>query len=116
MLPPKIGDGVVGSNSGGVKPTGASFFAGTSVLPSVLPSAAETFTVLWVENFRDLGVVKVEESDCFHGTETWLLDFGAERVGVKSVAWVAMAMKKDWSFGGREVCFGVWVVVKKEDE
>lgn len=104
MLPPKIGDGVLGSNCGGVKPTGASaFFTGAS---SVLPSAAETFidvVLVVVMNLRGLGVVKVEVRDCFHGTVT-----RSERaVGVKRVAWVAMAMK---TIKGLERLVMNWVV------
>lgn len=76
MLPPKIGDGVVGSSSGGVKPTGAS---ASFVGATVFSSAAEILMGLdaTVERVSDLGAMKVEVTDCFHG---------AEAVGVKRVA------------------------------
>lgn len=86
MLPPKIGDGVLGSNSGGVKPTGASSLGGASA-----PSAAALMDIL--ENLRVFKPVKAKEEDCFHGKATRSPDFGA---GVKREAWVAMAMV-EWS-------------------
>lgn len=91
MLPPKIGEGVVGSSSGGVKPTGASSFVSASVFSS---TEAATLTVRCAtENLSGLGVVKGMVGDCFHGTVTRSPDFEAERGGVKREAWVAMAMK-----------------------
>lgn len=92
MLPAKIGEGVFGSNSGGVKPTGASSFAGVSVA-AAFPSAAEALIVLEAVfgNLSGFGVTKEEEIDCFHGTTTRSLVLEAERVGVKRVvAWHAM--------------------------
>lgn len=86
MLPPKIGDGVFGSNSGGVKPTGASSFVGASVLPSAAAALMAVRSGMAVD-LSGLGAVKEMREDCFHG------DFGLERVvGVKREAWVAMAM------------------------
>lgn len=68
MLPPKIGDGVLGSNCGGVNPTGASFFVGASVLALIVVRfGAEKLSVL--------GVVK-DKAD----------DFEAEKGGVKREA------------------------------
>lgn len=91
MLPPKIGDGVFGSSSGGVNPTGASSFAGGA---SVLASSATTRNVLkdvvylWGFGMKDKVV------DCFHGTARRSEGFGpAEMGGVKRKAGVAMAMK-----------------------
>ena len=76
MLPPKIGDGVFGSNSGGVKPTGAS---------TVFSSVAATLTVRDAEKLRDL-VLKGNDGDGFHGTRAWEVDLAVERDGVKRVA------------------------------
>lgn len=74
MLPLKIGDGVVGSSCGGVKPAGASFVGAT-----VFSSAEILMGLIGavVERVSDLGAMKVEVTDCFHG---------AEAVGVKRVA------------------------------
>lgn len=66
MLPPKIGDGVFGSNSGGVKPTGA------SVLPSAAAVALMAVRSGVAVALSGLGVVKEMREDCFHG------DFGLE--------------------------------------
>lgn len=85
MLPPKIGEGVFGSSSGGVKPTGASF-----VTASAVSSAAAALIVL--ENLRGLGEEKEKVGDCFHGTETRSVGLRAEKEGLKREAWVAMAM------------------------
>ena len=68
MLPPKIGDGVLGSNCGGVNPTGASFFVGASVLALIVVRFG-------AENLSVLGVVK-DKAD----------DFEAEKGGVKREA------------------------------
>lgn len=92
MLPPKIGEGVFGSNSGGVNPTGASSFV------VALSSAAAALIVL--VNLRGLGLVKDTVDGCFHGTVTRSLGLGPgpERgVVVKMEAWVAMAMGISWS-------------------
>lgn len=91
MLPPKIGEGVFGSNSGGVKPTGASF-VGVSVC---LSAAAALMVLDAAENLSDLGVVKGERDvkDCFQGAATRSPEFEVDKVGVKREAWVAMAMK-----------------------
>lgn len=95
MLPPKIGEGVFGSNSGGVNPTGAGAGAGAfSVLTgvSVLSSAdaAVLIVVLGeaVVNLIGLSVMKDKVDGCFHG-------LGVERGGVKREAWVAMAMEME---------------------
>ena len=89
MLPPKIGDGVFGSSSGGVNPTGASSFAGGGC---VLASSAATRNVLEVVSLWGLGV-KDKVVDCFHGTVMRSVGFEAEMGGVKREAWVAMAME-----------------------
>ena len=90
MLPPKIGEGVFGSNSGGVNPTGASsFFSGAFTFSS---AAALTVVLGKVVNLRGLGVVKDKVVDCFHGTGTRSLGLGPDRGGVKREAWVAMAI------------------------
>lgn len=87
MLPPKIGEGVFGSSSGGVNPTGAaSTFAGASVVSS----AAAALIVL--ENLRGFGLEKERLEFCFHGTEARSLALRPERGGVKREAWVAIAM------------------------
>lgn len=77
MLPLKIGDGVFGSNSGGVKPTGAASFVAT---PSAAASARMERRDGATVDLSGLTVVKEESDDCFHG------DFGLERVGVKREA------------------------------
>lgn len=80
MLPAKIGDGVLGSSSGGVKPTGASL-VGTS------SAAAALMVVKRAVDLGGLTVVKeVIGEDCFHGED------GLEIDGVKREAWVAMAI------------------------
>lgn len=92
MLPAKIGEGVFGSNSGGVKPTGASSLVGAS---AAFPSAAAALIVRCAtDNLSGLGLIKDKVGDCFHGTVTRSPDFEAERLGVKREAWVAMAMKR----------------------
>ena len=83
MLPPKIGEGVFGSSSGGVNPTGASFVA-TSVAASVLSSVAAIFVVLGV-NLVGLREMKDRVEGCFHV-------LGVESGGVKREACVAIAM------------------------
>lgn len=86
MLPPKIGDGVFGSSSGGVKPTGASF-----VGASVFSSAAAALTVLWaMDKVRGLGLVNKKDEVGFHGIRGSLLVLGVVILGVKRPAWVAM--------------------------
>lgn len=83
MLPPKMGEGVLGSNSGGVKPTGASFVGASSAMALIVVLGA-------TEDLGSFGVVKESEDDDFHGTVTR----SPERVGVKREAWVAMAMRE----------------------
>lgn len=104
MLPPKIGEGVFGSSSGGVNPTGASFFAGSFVAASAASSAAAALIVL--DNLRGFAEGKEKLVDCFHGTEARSVGLRPEKGGVKREAWVAMAMGK--SSRGFEKC---WVVV-----
>ena len=72
MLPPKIGDGVLGSNCGGVNPTGASFFVGASDGASVLALIVVRFGAV---NLSVLGVAKDKVDD-----------FEAEKGGVKREA------------------------------
>lgn len=91
MLPAKIGEGVFGSSSGGVNPTGAaaSSFAGAGAgAASVFSSAAALIIVLFdvpAENFAVFGVAREKEDD-FHD-----LEMGSP--GEKRDAWVAMAME-----------------------
>lgn len=82
MLPPKMGDGVLGSSWGGVNPTGASF-VGASVFSS---AAALT------EKLSGLGLLKDKENevDGFHGS-LFVLPV-VEIVGVKRPAWAAMVL------------------------
>lgn len=92
MLPAKIGEGVLGSNSGGVNPTGAALAGASAGASAASPAAA--LIVRWeTQNLSCLGLVKERVEDCFHGTVTRSPDFEAERGGVKREAWVAMAMK-----------------------
>ena len=78
VLPPKIGEGVLGSSSGGVNPTGASFAGGASVFSS----AAATFKLLCgMEIVSGLGV-KANDEVGFHGARV----FGVVMVGVKRPA------------------------------
>lgn len=75
MLPPKMGDGVLGSSSGGVKPTGAASFVGVSVVSSAMALMLRGTVLSGLED-RDDG--------CFHGTVARWLDLAAERAaGVK---------------------------------
>lgn len=76
MLPLKIGEGVFGSNSGGVKPTGAS--VASSVTAAVL-------MLLEIVSLKRFGLVKDNVGDCFHGTETCSLGLALEKGGVKRV-------------------------------
>ena len=89
MLPPKIGDGVFGSSSGGVKPTGASF-VGASVFSSAM-ALMERGTYL-----SGLVAVVIDRDDgCFHGMVARSLELAVERAaGVKREAWVAMAITR----------------------
>lgn len=85
MLPPKIGEGVLGSSSGGVNPTGASSSLVTGAA-SVFSSAA-LITVL----DDDLKLRGLKEKDMVD----WLLkeeSVEEETGGVKREAWEAMAM------------------------
>jgi len=88
VLPPKIGEGVFGSSSGGVNPTGASFVTASAAVSS--PAAALTV----FDNLRGFAEGKEKVGDCFHGTETRSVGLRAEKGGVKREAWVAMAMGK----------------------
>lgn len=78
MLPPKIGEGVFGSNCGGVKPTGASAF----VVAAAAASSAMALMGRGVEAVDLSCLGEKEARDCFHGAE----DFEAERAGVKREA------------------------------
>jgi len=80
VLPPKIGEGVFGSSSGGVNPTGA----------SVVWSVAAALIVR--ENLRGFEVEKERVEDCFHGAVARSLGLRPERGGVKREAWVAIAI------------------------
>lgn len=82
MLPPKMGDGVLGSNSGGLNPTGASFVGASSAMALMVVLGGN-------EDLGSFGAVKESDDDDFHGAATR----SPERVGVKREAWVAMAME-----------------------
>lgn len=59
VLPAKMGEGVLGSNSGGVKPLGASL---VSVAAAALPSAAAAARIEW---WREAGLeAKVTAEGC----------------------------------------------------
>ena len=85
MLPPKIGLGVLGSSSGGVKPTGASLVGASAAVLTVRGGTA---------NLVGLKLGKDKVDGCFHEATTRSPDFGVERVDVKREAWVAMAMRE----------------------
>lgn len=74
MLPPKIGDGVLGSSSGGVKPTGASF-VGVSVFPSAMALMVLVRGALCFSGLTE------NDDDCFHGAEDLVVEklAGAKR-------------------------------------
>lgn len=78
MLPAKMGDGVLGSSSGGVNPTGAS-------LVGVATSSAAALMVKVRE--VSLSCFTAVKEDCFHG------ETGFESVGVKREACAAMAIE-----------------------
>ena len=63
MLPANMGDGVLGSSSGGVNPTGASLVGASS-------EAAEAAALMVVNLGDDLSglmvVMEVSGDDCFH--------------------------------------------------
>lgn len=59
MLPAKIGDGVLGSSSGGVNPTGAS-------LVGISPAAVALMVVKRAVGLVGLMVAKEVSCDCFH--------------------------------------------------
>lgn len=92
MLPPKIGDGVFGSSSGGVKPTGASFVAVVSAFSSVASALMVRGAMML---FGDLKLGSVRNGGCFRNTAAMRSpDFGVRRVdGVKREAWVAIAIE-----------------------
>lgn len=71
MLPPKIGDGVLGSNSGGVKPTGASVFSSVTAARMVRD----------VEKVRGRWPVTGKDADGFHGARAWVVDLGGDDCG-----------------------------------
>ena len=80
MLPAKIGEGVLGSSSGGENPAGASVAAAAS-------ASAETLTIREdaAGLMRGLELMKERVEDCFHGIVT-AVDLGVESDGVKRVA------------------------------
>lgn len=78
MLPAKIGDGVLGSSSGGENPAGASTEVSASA--ETLKEREEEAALRW-----GLEVRKERVEDCFHGMEM-PVDLGVERDGVKRVA------------------------------
>ena len=74
MLPAKMGDGVFGSSSGGVNPTGACLVGTSSVVAAVALMVAKR-----VANFGDLvGVNEVSLEICL--TEVWFEIDGVKRV------------------------------------
>lgn len=80
MLPAKIGEGVLGSSSGGENPAGA------SVAVAAVSASAETLSDREEEVGLVKGLVRKESvGDCFHGMEM-AVDLGVEREGVKRVA------------------------------
>lgn len=104
MLPAKIGEGVVGSNSGGVNPIGA-----FSLVSASAPSAAAARTVL--ENLTVLELLNDTDEDAFHGIATRSPDF---RVVVKMEVCVAMAMDGDYFWSDSE--WFVYVDVTSSDK
>ena len=76
MLPAKIGDGVFGSNCGGVNPAGAAAVDASSAMALMVLVAMLVLI--------GLGLANATRDDCFHGTVTRSL--GEERVGVKREA------------------------------
>lgn len=95
MLPPKMGDGVVGSSSGGVKPAGGSFTGASAA--AALPSAASALMGHGpAVDLPGLGVAGKDKDDgCFHGAARRVPEFGVERVEERREAWVAMAMRRE---------------------
>ena len=78
MLPAKMGDGVFGSSSGGVNPTGS----------SLVGAATSSAAALMVVKVREVNLsCLTAKEEGFHG------DAGFERVGVKREAWAAMAIE-----------------------
>ncbi|CAN6440442.1 unnamed protein product [Victoria cruziana] len=92
-----MGEGALGSNSGGVKPTGASTFFSSAAAAMTRRGAAG------VCNLRP----QRDEAESLLGSKerTVLLELEAEMAGVKREAWVAMAMK---CFGDAAAAGRVW--------
>ena len=80
MLPAKIGEGVLGSKVGGVKPVGASFVS------AALPSAAAALMVNRDDDFEDNERLDDDDDD-FRETSP-----EAREDGANSEAWVAIAI------------------------
>lgn len=82
MLPAKMGEGVLGSKVGGVKPAGASFVS------AAFPSAAAALMVNRDDDFEDNETLDDDDDDDdFRETSP-----EAREDGAKSEAWVAIAI------------------------
>nr|GMD70474.1 Calcium-binding EF-hand [Ipomoea batatas] len=90
VLPPKMGDGVLGSRVGGVNPTGASL-VGASVVSSAMARMGRHAAA---GLFRPLGTTEKQWRDCFQGAATRsAAGLAAESGEAKREAWAAMAME-----------------------
>lgn len=99
MLPPKMGDGMVGSSSGGVKPAGGSTrgsVAATSAAALPSPGVVDLMGRGPEADLPGLGVAGKDKDDgCFHGAARRVPEFGVERVEEMREAWVAMATRRE---------------------
>lgn len=99
MLPPKMGDGVLGSRVGGVNPTGASL-VGASVDSSAMARMGRHGVA---DLFSPLGTEK-QWRDCFQGAATRsAAGLAAESGEANREAWAAMAMEEAARRSKREV-------------
>ena len=78
MLPAKIGEGVLGSSSGGENPAGASAAAASASAETLMSREEEA-------RLRGLALRKERVGDCFQETAV-AVDLGVVRDGVKRVA------------------------------
>lgn len=86
MLPAKMGEGVLGSKVGGVKPAGASFVS------AAFPSAAAALMVNRDDDFEDNETLDDDDDDDdFRETSP-----EAKEDGANSEAWVAIAILMNW--------------------